>query len=861
MMSSATVSPIPSAVPAEMKKDFLPLETVTSLLLKKFKDVYGSDGERAPSFTVAFFDFPKQNTPARWAYHFLSGRFILAPLKNLLKFYAEFIPGAIGTLAFRAINNIAESYNQSLEEKNKLKSAALKIFAGISFPVAAAIYAVARTTELITSRVMSPMRSFREAWRIHPALGIVSGLFTIVATGTLAFWTAPFIMLHLIALGSPTITLSVSRLAMACFIIAAPLATKIGSAYLINNLLPLGAAMIMGFLAAVVSPIKFAATKIFNKIFPKPPQLTPLVSENDEVKKQLDTDRRLSNSISVEPPNSVSVRAINTTLSNRRESESAINDAEETYIQEKMQYRRFLPTIAQVKDELLENENRHFDHPAFSYVSDHLPQLAEIPLASTKLKVINWRLLNFATQNGFNTKGCEDMINQVNHLVQQTLGKMIAQHQPDFIFLQNVNDSIRNNILATMANHGYMFEMNDRGLITIYNFSTMRFKQTLQITEIFYPGFADYTQRLQFTVLSDNSNLITNNVRLPVLDIVGPAQRFIEYLSTDDKNASGIVAGDFGVSYAPTGNTSFIVNSVATDIQHPEVQKPGYTDGVFYAVGDSLIHQPETLDALNPFDGQALTPVFYQHHPSFALPELLEQRPVLNPGKDNFMDKMLHPSTSMYFIQSQIQVGLHVNAYGRKTVGFTFNSTDTSLAKALIVETYHTLSPTLLYKNHRHTKDTDFYAMPVDFLQSLEENILDKINLRIIAFVKIYSAMTKAANLKTPEFKFLGHNPGPLARLQEVETLLLLNQPLITKSWELALKHYNNCNPKNLTLFNEIYTHAESKTIRFMGSNIRTLFNDRRTPENRKKIEALIDGADGNTRKGVIRDTLAAPRI
>lgn len=132
------------------------------------------------NFVHYFLGYPQgKNRAVATLFYFLLGGFIFTPLKNILKLCTEF------PLALMRYGS--EHYVNRL----KILPILIAILPGIlTYPV----FYVSMLCHLLVSTVTSPVRSAREAARIHASLGILSVLVSIAGYTALTILLAPVIV-------------------------------------------------------------------------------------------------------------------------------------------------------------------------------------------------------------------------------------------------------------------------------------------------------------------------------------------------------------------------------------------------------------------------------------------------------------------------------------------------------------------------------------------------------------------------------------------------------------------------------------------------------------------------------------------
>ncbi|MDR3478478.1 MAG: hypothetical protein P4M14_10665 [Gammaproteobacteria bacterium] len=182
-----------------------------------------------------------------------------------IKLVAEFIPSAIGQTARWARDQILENFPDKYAISQPLLRYPVQLLAGTAIILLGVIEGVGKLTNLMLARITSPLKSYEQAKAIHPALGVVSALFSIAATIALGIVLSP--LLPALGLGSTAAWVVAHTGAVGQFftVLGAKLTSAVGI-----SVLPSAAAittMAASLYAIFLTPIRYIANRLAN---PKP---------------------------------------------------------------------------------------------------------------------------------------------------------------------------------------------------------------------------------------------------------------------------------------------------------------------------------------------------------------------------------------------------------------------------------------------------------------------------------------------------------------------------------------------------------------------------------------------------------------
>lgn len=128
----------------------------------------------------------------KWAAYILGG-FIYLPVKNIVKLIVEVLPYGIQKAAKYGMQKLRAILADEVHKPSLLKT----FFAGAGIAVLGLFYYPAKIVRVAARIVTSPAVSARFGWKIHPVLGVLSGIASFVAISLLAFFTNPLFLTEL----------------------------------------------------------------------------------------------------------------------------------------------------------------------------------------------------------------------------------------------------------------------------------------------------------------------------------------------------------------------------------------------------------------------------------------------------------------------------------------------------------------------------------------------------------------------------------------------------------------------------------------------------------------------------------------
>jgi hypothetical protein len=669
---------------------------LTTLVFNEFKEIYSTNDTSPENIYFAMLEYPRNNLVFDWVYHILSGRVILAPLKNSLKFIIEFIPAVIKALALHANNQAIERYGNIPWVNNGNDFNGSRYLFSITIFILGLISGIASIIGLITSRITSPMRSFRTAWHRHPFLGVASSLLTIVATGLIGFFLTPILLTALTITGSATLITVAEAIQTVFTVIATPIVDLTGLSLLTGNLVAVGSGIFSACFLFLL-PLKFFMTNNENV---KPPVVGveidlygSAISENVEYPDASPTARMIRNTISIFSHQLINSTIENSCMRKNSEEKTAFNDANHTKNEEMLRYHPLLSTIQEAIDNLEKNQACNFQEAELNYLSDHLPIMTEINLSNkVRLKLFNWNILKPNAVSGLVAFETTEAILCRERGIIKSILNMLRKYKPDIFFLQECWLSI-DKLIADLKHIGYSLENDTKGRVTITNISVLKIESTISHDGNDPNGYLYVTQTLAF-IFHRNNKIILNNVHLPHNDNPHLAEQYITSLISD-KLCPVIIAGDFNNRYVPLNVQpgKLIVNNVVHNGFRLEsnIQGCDFTDGYFYSIENSKCRQPENIFVINPFTAEVF------RRPSIDLnrftaeqkDELESQRFVLSCVDERDVKHLLGSELTDYLRNKNIFVGFSSNSINNNGIGISINNSNASifidaLSKAMI---------------------------------------------------------------------------------------------------------------------------------------------------------------------------------
>lgn len=877
---------------------------LTTRLLNSYNEIYSINNIPPKSLAHALLEIPENNTYGAWAIYLLTGRAIFAPLKNILKIFSELLPATIQKSTAWLNEQARKKYESSASIPNPLFRMISKIFFTIGVATSSIVYAITKGISLLTSRITSPMRTFRAAKNIHPVLGVLSAIVTVVATSIFGFFAAPALLAVLPMTGSSVLSSISGSITTMLHAAAAPIANLSGLSILTNNLAATGAAIVSAGFALVTSPAKYIIAKIFGKKEPKNDLIQQLTYESYEhvnVETLEDSEQEEKNNTLTHPssPNlshssilrKIQPRNNNTSIDDASPKPSLqqltvisrVNESNES-----VRYQPLLPTIKEAQNEPKEPARYHPLLPTIkeaqqviadfkeddsqsikiNYLSDHLPLLAETPLDnSQKLKTIIWNVLKPNSYSGLVAFESDEVIDYREKLTIQTIEKMISLHKPDAILLQEAYLSAEN-IVKTISSYKYSLKTDIAGRMTIYNSATLELAPNANISkheDFNSQQYEKVTQTLPFILLANNTSVIINNVHLPHADYPQSAEKYIKTLLSIDVSQV-IVAGDFNNRCIPINAQAGQL--IANNVVHPgfrletEMQGCDFTDGFFYANNEKVCHQPEKVFVLNPFNAEVITnpKITIENYPSTQISELNSQKFVLGCSTEYAIENFIGKDLTQMLSQQNIFVGLTSNALSERKIGIYLDYTKTNelvtFLKEKLLNKDKKYSVSTVRDSHGAISGNNIF-IKFSSIRTLKVEIENYASLITKAFEKIYSAIGKARKLHTAFLDQLNQKTY-FEKLVIIETANQTDNEMINKSYELAIKNYKNCDTTNIELFKEIYLFVEEKTtFSFLKSNIKTFFNNNITNKSDIEIAKQIENAGKNSKTSIIKEALS----
>ncbi|MDR3491308.1 MAG: hypothetical protein P4M12_04590 [Gammaproteobacteria bacterium] len=369
-----------------------------------------------------------------------------------------------------------------------------------------------------------------------------------------------------------------------------------------------------------------------------------------------------------------------------------------------IRYHKCFPTVTEATDNLRLVDDTH-DERLLSYLSDHLPMLAEIPVQDKMLRVITWNVLKPNT-SGFNAIESDEVIRirEMNTLTAISL--MTSSYNPDLILLQEAyfpgctdsekDQADRKDFLDALGRH-YEYKMDERGRVVIYNVNKISIEikpavnkedQSSGSRDI-YKEYKTNTQELLLTFKDDPSfQVAINNVHLPHRNFPQKTEDYINFL-LNSHEGDVVVAGDFNSRYAPCGlqeGALLVNNVVAPKFVDSGIQGCDFVDGFFYKGADGQCHQPESIRVIDPIvmdDAPRFSSVSLDDFNEKQQYELKKYKPILGCAHENLPHKMLNDNLNVLLEKHGMHVCSTSNALNERGFAFIIKNENAELISYL----------------------------------------------------------------------------------------------------------------------------------------------------------------------------------
>ncbi|MEO8401630.1 MAG: hypothetical protein ABI597_07530 [Gammaproteobacteria bacterium] len=160
-----------------------PIFSLKDRLREAFHNIYNTNNSYRYGI-ASFFGWPSAGNSYNWAEYLLGG-FIITPVKNIIKGIFEFIPAIIEVLGGFVFDQSRRFLSQPQSNAGETVAANIGLVVGGFFHFAA------KATRLLTMRLTSPIRSFKEAWQQNKVLGVLSAVVSVAAFVAAAIFVAP----------------------------------------------------------------------------------------------------------------------------------------------------------------------------------------------------------------------------------------------------------------------------------------------------------------------------------------------------------------------------------------------------------------------------------------------------------------------------------------------------------------------------------------------------------------------------------------------------------------------------------------------------------------------------------------------
>jgi hypothetical protein len=171
----------------------VPIIPLSHRIYEAFHSTYSNNDAHQSDF-AAFMGWP-ENYNAYSIVEYALGGFVFSPLKNSVKLITEFTPFILEVSAHWAIDQLKANYPDEKTIPKPLLRYTAQAASTLAIGLLGAIYYVAKAARFLLRTVSSPIKSFQEGWKIHPLLGIASGMITLAAVITISIFTAPATLL------------------------------------------------------------------------------------------------------------------------------------------------------------------------------------------------------------------------------------------------------------------------------------------------------------------------------------------------------------------------------------------------------------------------------------------------------------------------------------------------------------------------------------------------------------------------------------------------------------------------------------------------------------------------------------------
>ncbi|QBR83086.1 hypothetical protein E3983_01150 [Legionella israelensis] len=234
-----------------------------AFLKKAWQDTYmpleNEEKRKKRHFGHYFMGWPKEKGAGQKVLYFATLGFLFNPLLNLIKLPTEFLLNALSETASYAKNALLATA-PTHPALQYLRSTALLALYGLQ--------GAFKGLSLLVRTVTSPITSFKAAWRVHPALGVLSAVVSVAAYAALAIFAAP----ALLALAGPGaagfLAPAIKALSYPVTFIAAKLSLEVPAVIGAAFTALAGSSLLVGIKAAVGKAISFFGGKTKNSESP-----------------------------------------------------------------------------------------------------------------------------------------------------------------------------------------------------------------------------------------------------------------------------------------------------------------------------------------------------------------------------------------------------------------------------------------------------------------------------------------------------------------------------------------------------------------------------------------------------------------
>ncbi|KTD22487.1 hypothetical protein [Legionella israelensis] len=261
-----------------------------AFLKKAWQDTYmpleNEEKRKKRHFGHYFMGWPKEKGAGQKVLYFATLGFLFNPLINLIKLPTEFLLNALSETASYAKNALLATA-PTHPALQYLRSTALLALYGLQ--------GAFKGLSLLVRTVTSPITSFKAAWRVHPALGVLSAVVSVAAYAALAIFAAP----ALLALAGPGaagfLAPAIKALSYPVTFIAAKLSLEVPAVIGAAFTAIAGSSLLVGIKAGIGKAISFFSNKTAES---KQPKITSDIEDFEPIDSEIGQMPEVSPSLS-----------------------------------------------------------------------------------------------------------------------------------------------------------------------------------------------------------------------------------------------------------------------------------------------------------------------------------------------------------------------------------------------------------------------------------------------------------------------------------------------------------------------------------------------------------------------------------